>query len=348
LLDEVVARPITRIIVNSNGVKIARDDELLETLRSHNERVEVYLQFDGFRSSTYLHHRNADLSVAKKRAVARLSHAGVFTTLTMTATLGVNDDEIGDVVEYALDTPFIGGVSIQPQFGSGRGQEINALDRLTHTGVLARLGPQTQDRVTWHDLTALPCSHPHCCSVGYMLMDDAGSWQSLVSLVGHEQLLGHLDLVANRIADHQLPDEVRSALKASLLGLMSEQSSLSHPSIGELITNVCESCDLGLSTLLRAAAGSSGDREQMRKILATRVKRITVKPFMDMNTMIEERLIQCCVHVGTRSEDLLDQCAPFCAVQAWAPLGRQKLSEVAGANVGSVPISLQINQETQG
>jgi uncharacterized radical SAM superfamily Fe-S cluster-containing enzyme len=348
LLDEVVARPITRIIVNSNGVKIARDDELLETLRSHNERVEVYLQFDGFRSSTYLHHRNADLSVTKKRAVARLSHAGVFTTLTMTATLGVNDDEIGDVVEYALDTPFIGGVSIQPQFGSGRGQEINALDRLTHTGVLARLGPQTQDRVTWHDLTALPCSHPHCCSVGYMLMDDAGSWQSLVSLVGHEQLLGHLDLVANRIADHQLPDEVRSALKASLLGLMSEQSSLSHPSIGELITNVCESCDLGLSTLLRAAAGSSGDREQMRKILATRVKRITVKPFMDMNTMIEERLIQCCVHVGTRSEDLLDQCAPFCAVQAWAPLGRQKLSEVAGANVGSVPISLQINQETQG
>ncbi len=346
LLDQVVARPITRIIVNSNGVKIARDDRFVELLRSHNERVEIYLQFDGLRSSTYLHHRNADLSATKKRAVERLSEAGVFTTLTMTATLGVNDDEIGDVVELALDTPYVGGVSIQPQFGSGRSQELNPLDRLTHTGVLARLGPQTDGRVTWQDLTALPCSHPHCCSVGYMLMDDSGSWKSLVSLVGKDQLLEHLDLVANHIADDQIPRQARDALKASLLGLLSEQSSLSHPTIGDLIVDVCESCDLGLSTLLRAAAGSSGSKEQIRNVLATRVKRITVKPFMDMNTMIEERLIQCCVHVGTRSEEDLDQCAPFCAVQAWAPLGRQKLSERSGAAIGSVPVSLTVSQES--
>lgn len=38
----------------------------------------------------------------------------------MTAALGVNDGEIGDVVKVALDTPFVGGVSIQPQFSSGR------------------------------------------------------------------------------------------------------------------------------------------------------------------------------------------------------------------------------------
>ena len=345
LLDEVATRPITRIIVNSNGVTIARDDELLERLRSHNKRVEIYLQFDGFRSDTYLYHRNADLSAMKKRTVARLSSAGVFTTLTMTATLGVNDDEIGDVVEFALNTPYIGGVSIQPQFGSGRSSDLNALDRLTHTGVLARLEPQTDGLVTWLDLTALPCSHPHCCSVGYMVLDDSGDWRSLVSLIGHDKLLAHLDLVANRIADDQLPAEVRTALKTSLLGLMSEQSSLSHPSIGEFITNICESCDLGLSTLLRAAAGSASGKKKLRDVLATRIKRITVKPFMDMDTMIEERLIQCCVHVGTRGEDGANQCAPFCAVQAWSGLGRQKLSEVAGKQVGSVPVTLQMSPE---
>jgi hypothetical protein len=57
--------------------------------------------------------------------------------------------------------------------------------------------------------------------------------------------------------------------------------------------------------------------------------RITVKPFMDMATMLEERLLQCCVHVGTRSQTQ-DQCAPFCAVQAWPALSRQRLSTVAG------------------
>lgn len=344
LLDAVVARPITRVIVNTNGVTIARDDALIAHLKRLNRRVEVYLQFDGLRSETYLHHRNADLSSIKKRAVARLSDAGVFTTLTMTATLGVNDDEIGDVVSLALGTPFIGGVSIQPHFGSGRSEDLNPYERLTHTGVLARLGPQTDSLVEWSDLTALPCSHPHCCSVGYMILDDEGAWRSLVSMIGHDRLREHLDLVANRIADDDLPAAMRSALKASLLGLMSEQSSLSQPAIGDFIRDVCEACDLGLTTLLRAAAGR-GAADDLRTMLATRVKRITVKPFMDMNTMIEERLTQCCVHVGTRGADGANQCAPFCAVQAWPELGRQKLSEVAGAKVGSVPVSLRLRED---
>jgi uncharacterized radical SAM superfamily Fe-S cluster-containing enzyme len=60
--------------------------------------------------------------------------------------------------------------------------------------------------------------------------------------------------------------------------------------------------------------------------MAERIKRITVKPFMDVNTMIEERLTQCCVHVGTRGDDEFDQCAPFCAVQAWPALSEQKLA----------------------
>jgi hypothetical protein len=134
-------------------------------------------------------------------------------------------------------------------------------------------------------------------------------------------------------------------VKASLLGLLSEQTSLSHPTVGELIQNVCESCDLGITSLMQVAAGSGSNGSKLRDVLATRVKRITVKPFMDMNTMIEERLIQCCVHVGTKSEADLDQCAPFCAVQAWPRLGRQKVSENAGARVGSVPLVLQPTTE---
>jgi len=60
--------------------------------------------------------------------------------------------------------------------------------------------------------------------------------------------------------------------------------------------------------------------------LGERVKRITVKPFMDMATMIEERLAQCCVHVATRDSSGADQCAPFCAVQAWPALASQRLA----------------------
>jgi uncharacterized radical SAM superfamily Fe-S cluster-containing enzyme len=335
LLDELVTRPVVRILVNTNGLRIAQDDELLALLTRHRERVEVYLQHDGDSAESSTHHRGADIRRFKERAIERLSGAGVFTTLTMTAALGVNDDEIGRVVKRALDTPYVGGVTIQPVFGSGRHSGIDPRRRLTHTGVLRRLEEQTAGEVTWRDLTALPCSHPHCCSVGYLLRDDSGAWQSLTSLIGHDRLKQWLDLepdvLANRIADDDIPATLRTVVKDSLLDLLSEQSSLSHPSMSSIWKDICENCDLGIGTLATLAASSlPGQRRRMRRLLGERVVRITVKPFMDVNTMIEERLTQCCVHVGTVGQDGGHQCAPFCAVQAWKPLADRKLATVTG------------------
>lgn len=334
LLDAVAARPVVRILLNTNGLRVAQDDELLALLARHRERVEVYLQYDGESAEASTHHRGADIRRFKERAVERLSGAGIFTTLTMTAALGVNDDEIGFVLKRALDTPYVGGVTIQPVFGSGRSSGIDPMDRLTHTGVLARLEEQTAGQVTWRDLTALPCSHPHCCSVGYLLRDDSGSWRSLTSLIGHEKLKEWLDLepdtLANRIADDAIPATMKSVVKDSLLGLLSEQSSLSHPTIGDIWKDICENCDLGIGTLTTLASSAlPGQRKRLRKLLGERVVRITVKPFMDMSTMIEERLTQCCVHVATVGDNG-HQCAPFCAVQAWAPLARTRLSTAVG------------------
>ncbi|MEW2478819.1 radical SAM protein [Mycobacterium sp. NPDC049093] len=331
LLDQLVARPITRILINSNGVRIANDDALLDLLTAHRERVEVYLQYDGLSEQAHRHHRGGDLRRTKSQALQRLSEREIFTTLVMTTALGVNDDEIGDMVRLALDTPYVGGLTIQPQFGSGRSGAIDPMNRLTHTGVLKRLGPQTGGAVTWRDLTALPCSHPHCCSVGYLVRDDNDQWRSLVSLIGTESLKDKLGLVSNRIADAELPRELRMAVQESLLGLLSEQSSLSHPQIGDVWRAICEGCDLGMGTLLTLASSAlPGRHRKIRKLLGERVVRLTVKPFMDMSTMIEERLTQCCVHVGTRSDTAQHQCAPFCAVQAWPALGRQRLSLSVG------------------
>jgi 7,8-dihydro-6-hydroxymethylpterin dimethyltransferase len=335
LLDALVGRNIVRILLNSNGVRIARDPDLVDLLRRHRERVEVYLQYDGVSGHAYQHHRGADLRRLKAEALDRLSEAEVFTTLTMTAALGVNDGEIGEVLQVALDTPYVGGVSVQPQFASGRTTPLDAHDRLTHTGVLTRLGRQTDGAVTWRDLTALPCSHPHCCSVGYLVRTDSGQWRSLVALLGEDGLRQNLDLVSNRIADRDLPRDVHLAVKESLMGLLSEQSSLSHPRVADLWRDVCKNCDLGVGTLLRLAL--PGRERQLRRLLAERVVRVTVKPFMDIHTMLEERLTQCCVHVGTRSEQGAgqDQCAPFCAVQAWPELSAQRLPVAASDTVGT-------------
>ena len=147
-------------------------------------------------------------------------------------------------------------------------------------------------------------------------------------------------MVSNRIADSELPQELQLAVRESLLGLLSEQSSLSHPGIGDVWRTICQNCDLGMPTLLALASSAlPGGKNRVRKLLGERVVRITVKPFMDISTMIEERLVQCCVHVGTRSSQ--DQCAPFCAVQAWPALGRQRMSIAAGTDLGkALPLTV--------
>nr|WP_285728097.1 radical SAM protein [Psychromicrobium sp. YIM S02556] len=336
LLDHLVARPIVRILINSNGLRIAQDDAFVETLRKHRERVEIYLQYDGESAEASAYHRGADIRRFKQRAVERLSAAGVFMTLTMTAALGVNDGEIGLVIDRAMNTPYVGGVTIQPVFGSGRSAGVDPQKRLTHGGVLSRLEGQTGGRVTWRDLTALPCSHPHCCSVGYLLRDDAGDWKSLTALIGHDRLKEFLDLepnlLANRIADNAIPQALRNAVKGSLMDLLSEQSSLSHPSMRDIWKDICQNCDLGIGTLTALATSTlPGQHKRLRAMLGERVLRVTVKPFMDINTMIEERLTQCCVHVATVNESTGGhQCAPFCAVQAWAPLSRRRISTATG------------------
>lgn len=323
LLDGLADRNIVRILLNSNGLLISHNDRLLDMLHRMRDRVEVYLQFDGMEPAASIHQRGRDLTRVKAGAVQRLSDAEVFTTLVMTAELGVNDHEIGDVAMLALETPFMAGVAIQPVFGSGRNRGIDPSCRLTGTGALRRLGPQTHGTIGWQDMIALPCSHPHCASVGYLLRSDAGEWKSLVGLIGHEQLAAHLDLVGNRIVDPSISLELKQLVKSSLGSLFSSRSVMVDRRFADLFRNLNSVCDLGIRGLLQGTATLSHDQNRLRRLLATRVKRIQVKPFMDIDTMLEERLLQCCVHVGV--DGSRHMAVPFCAAQCWSEVSSAKI-----------------------
>ena len=113
-------RKVTRVVLNTNGIRIARDDKFLAELARLRDRVEVYLQFDGFELETHLYHRGEDLREMKAEAIRRLTGERIFTTLAMAVAKGVNDHEVGAVVDYAFATDYIAGVAIQPMFTTGR------------------------------------------------------------------------------------------------------------------------------------------------------------------------------------------------------------------------------------
>jgi hypothetical protein len=227
----------------------------------------------------------------------------------------------------AFATPFVGGIMFQPLFGSGRAPAIDPLRRVTTTGVLRRIQEQTHGDVLARDLIALPCSHPDCCSIGYFLKDRSGRFRGLAQLVGEDALRQNLSVFGNTIAF----GESLAKIKAALLGVMSETMTLSRPELVKHLATLCAACDLGgLGGLLARAFG----RETTHDFVGERVKRVTVKHFMDADMLITERLEQCCVHVGSAGDDPVRM--PFCAARLF-PKVRAKMREGAAARAALAP-----------
>ena len=309
-------RSVTRVVLNTNGIRIARDDRFLADLASMRDRVEVYLQFDGFRESTHRYHRGEDLREIKSEAVRRLTGERIFTTLAMAIAKGVNDDEVGAVVDYAFATDYVGGVALQPMFTTGRANPIDPMDRATTTGTIRRLGAQTNGRVGPDDFIALPCSHPDCSSLTYFIRDDQGGFRSMVNLIGRDRLKERMAVFGNRLA----PDDM---LWESLTGLLSETAMVSRKEVIDYLLDICEVCDLGVSGFIKSLGRWITDRGSAPlNDIALRVKRLSVKTFMDPWTLNVERLQQCCVHVGTTAGEANPVRVPFCARQIFGELRR--------------------------
>ncbi len=291
-------RPITRVLINTNGRRIARDDAFVHFLQDHRDRVEVYLQFDGFRESTHLALRGEPLAEEKRRALDRLQAAGVWTTLVQTVVKGLNDDEVGDVLTLGLATPRCAGLAIQPMFGSGRTSVYDPLDRVTPTGVLSRLSAQTGGRIQAADFVPLPCSHRDCCDIGYFLRTPKGEWRSLASLLGRDELKQWIHLVSNTISFEGASDAVRELVRGGVLQrVFSESQKVPALELARDILSMCD-CVPGIRELLTPG----GTKESLDR-MAERTFRVTVKQFMDAHTFHEHRIRQCCVHVGTFEED---------------------------------------------
>ncbi len=328
LLEALAALPITRVLLNTNGVRLANEDAFLDVLRRYRDRVEVYLQYDGPSAETSLALRGTDVREVKARAIERLSSARVFATLVMTVTLA-NAHEIGAVLDTCFATPFVGGAMFQPIFASGRAPTVDPMQRVTTTGVLSRIEKQSGYGARAHDLIALPCSHPDCCAIGYFLRGKGGGFASLASIVGETSLQKNLSVFGNSIAFSDGLAEIRGALT----NVMSESMTLSRPELLANLQKICSACDLGGFGTLLALAFKPGSTATF---VGERVKRVTVKHFMDANTLITERLEQCCVHVAGAGDDPVRM--PFCAARLFPKVrARGMEAMVPRAALGSEP-----------
>ena len=187
ILDRAKAAPIRHVMVNTNGIRIATDEAFAKELAARAEHFEVYLQFDSFEREALMTLRGADLRDIRRRTLDRLNALGIATTLVVTLKKGLNDHEIGKIVDFALEQPAVRGVTLQPIQAAGRLEQFNpATDRLTLTEVRRRILEQTSVFAP-EDILPVPC-HPDCLAMAYALKID-GQVMPLTRLVDPQVLI---------------------------------------------------------------------------------------------------------------------------------------------------------------
>ena len=129
ILDRAKAAPIRHLMVNTNGIRIANDEAFAKRLAEYMPDFEVYLQFDSFERQALLALRGADLRDVHPRALDRLNALGVSTTLVVTLKKGLNDGEVGRIIDFALEQPCVRGVTLQPIQAAGRLEAVRPGDR---------------------------------------------------------------------------------------------------------------------------------------------------------------------------------------------------------------------------
>ena len=168
ILDEAKARPIKHVMVNTNGIMLAKDRSFVERLASYMPGIEVYLQFDSFKPDVLHTLRGADLSKIRRQALDNLNEFNLSTTLVVTLKKGHNDDEIGKIIEFAANERCIRGVTLQPIQDAGRVEDYSAKEhRLTLSEVRRKITEQT-NVFTLADIVPVPCN-PDNLAMGYAL-----------------------------------------------------------------------------------------------------------------------------------------------------------------------------------
>jgi uncharacterized radical SAM superfamily Fe-S cluster-containing enzyme len=279
------ARGIRFVMINTNGRRIARDDDFVAQLAE--VKPSFYFQFDGFGRKTSLALRGeADIVDEKIRALDRLAEAGLHVTIVPAIGRDVNEHEIGSIVDFAISHPAVRGINFQPAFHAGRHLQHDPLRRITIPDILRQIETQTGGTFVLSDFVPIPCCFPTCNAVTYAFVDG----DRVIPLPRIVNVYEYLDYLTNRV----VPDfgmQIRGALE----GLWSSASVAgSQKSIDQLAVS-CQACGL-------PDAVTVGD-------LAEHVIMIMVQDFMDPWTFNQKNLMKCC------KEFLLPggKQIPFCA-----------------------------------
>ncbi|QOG90821.1 radical SAM protein [Flavobacterium columnare] len=277
ILDLAKSKPIKHLMVNTNGIRIAKDISFVEKLASYMPDFEIYLQFDSFKPEVLEKMRGEDLSEIRKKAIENLNQFNLSTTLVVTLQKGENDDEIGKILEYALQQKCVRGVTFQPTQVAGRNENYDDNQgRITLTEVRRKIYEQ-YPVFTPQDLIPVPCNPDALCMAYALKMN--GEVFPMTNLINPEDLLNN--------SKNTIVFESDEKLKNHLLTLFSTGISVD-----------CAEEELG--ELMCCLPRVKSDHLQYDNLF-----RIIIMNFMDAHDFDVRAVKKSCVHIVDKKGKLI-------------------------------------------
>ncbi len=267
---------IDDVVVSTNGVRLTNQEFLKEFASAD---PVVYLQFDTFKPEVSKKMRGEDLVETKMQVVELCKESRITVVLVPTLVRGWNDDEIGTLVEYAMKHEGIFGINFQPVSLTGRIKSTEEVEKLTIPEVLYKMENQTKGKFKKDDFRPIPCPHPHCTAICYVIADGE-SITPMTHIVDVDQ---YIDYAKDRtlVSEQVLVDAAFSKLF----------STSAVPGSEKTVKTFCEACGLEVPEMLKQS-----------------IKTIGIHAFMDTDNYQLDRAQKCCIHVIQPDGKLI----PFC------------------------------------
>jgi 7,8-dihydro-6-hydroxymethylpterin dimethyltransferase len=137
----------TSVQAATNGIEFAKSAAFARTAAEAGLRY-AYLQFDGIGNPANSHRSVGNLFDVKLQAIENLHSNGVEVVLVATIVNGINNEQVGRIVQFALDNPDkITLVSFQPVSFTGRDEAVTDERRMAQRYTLSHLAHDVKDQL---------------------------------------------------------------------------------------------------------------------------------------------------------------------------------------------------------
>ncbi len=322
----------THIQIATNGLKFT--DLGFAERCSEAGLHTLYLQFDGVTDDVYLGTRGEPLIEKKLKAMENVRKAGLKIVFVPTIVRGLNDHQVGDILQLALDNiDIMSGISYQPVTFTGR---ISSRERMEKRFTLADLARSIDEQtglvrspedwfplacttpfsrllgvVRGEETVTLSC-HNHCSLGTYLFVDRNGNSTPVTRFIDVVGLFRKMNEIAEKATGSKI--RIKSLMKAKAFNSLKKYFNESLAPEGLTFTRFLQTLD--------GFVDHSKGRGKLDGVYTFKTLLVAGMHFMDSYNYDIERVKRCVIHYSTPDGTIY----PFCTYNS-GPVFRDKVEK---------------------